>query len=214
MAYVGDFVCFGNRTYCGKQKGWSITETYIWPNTQKSYDSGYFSVWCIMINKKWHQRTNLWGGKILTVKVTNCLETLLEEPRQMSLRGVLVATTDGKDQNLVVTVIAKGFMHKFLTNQIPWCKIPFNSEAIKNHAIVLEDAFKWVHGWRRREDTGHSHSIHPRKGKKSIMKTQIKDIETDATKTESNKDLKDLCSSGGQSPKHQWGGISITWSRK
>lgn len=55
-----------------------------------------------------------------------------------------------------------------------------------------------------------SHSIHPRKGKKSIMKTQIKDIETDVTKSEPNKDLKHLCSSGGQSPKQQWGGISIT----
>lgn len=53
------------------------------------------------------------------VKVTNCVETLLEEPRQMSLREVLVATTDRKDQNLVVTVISKGFSHKFLTNQIP-----------------------------------------------------------------------------------------------
>lgn len=54
------------------------------------------------------------------------------------------------------------------------------------------------------------HSIHARKGKKSNMKTQIKDIETDATKSESNKDLKHLCSSGRQYPKQQWGGISIT----
>lgn len=161
-----------------------------------------------MINKKQHQRTNLWGEK-------SCQSNKLCGD---SFRGAssdeLVATTDRKDQNLVVTVISKGFNHKFLTNQIPWWTIPFYSEAIKNHAIVLEDAFKWVHGCRLREDTGHSHSIHLREGKKSIMKTQIKDIETDATKTESNKDLKDLCSSGGQSPKHQWGGISITWSRK
>lgn len=53
------------------------------------------------------------------VKITNCVEILLEELRQMSLREVLVATTDRKDQNLVVTVISKGFNHKFLTNQIP-----------------------------------------------------------------------------------------------
>lgn len=85
-------------------------ETYIWPNTQKSYDSGYFSVWYVMIKKKQHQRTNLGGEKkILTAKVTNCVETLLDEPHQMSLRGVLVTTT----------VIAKGFVHKFLKNQIP-----------------------------------------------------------------------------------------------